>query len=280
MEAYFIVKIMNPLQSNPKLQYVYDRGSGYESELRLTAALSALVPTEDLAHPDHRLFQIAHLVTEYSWVAIHHTMCDITAALERDEVVSALRLVKRAKMLSAWPVNSIRLLIDSLPQASFLQMRADFPEGSSGLDSPGPRAIRKAAHVIWDTFETTLADRSLTLAELMPATRPDYSGDIDISLLSEFVMELHRFDSVMIEWKQVHLNMVWQLLGGHPGVDDDAGAANGRPTSMRGRPLDDLERLAVRPLFPRLWQESTAMYRSFGGHQSGYRTRSEVTSQS
>ncbi|WP_327147683.1 hypothetical protein [Nocardia sp. NBC_01329] len=269
---------MNPSEQNPRLRYVYDRDTGYEAELRLTAALSALVPTDDLVHPDHRLFQIAHLVTEYSWVAIHHTLCDIATDLERDDTVPALRLIRRAKQLAAWPVNSIRLLIDSLPQASFLQMRAGFPEGSSGLDSPGARAVRKAAHVVWEVFEKTLVDHNLSFPELMPATRPGYSGDPGAALLSEVAMELHRFDSVMVEWKQVHLNMVWQLLGGHPGVSEDTAAPSDRPTSMRGRPLADLERLAVRPLFPRLWQESTAMYRSFGGDTDlAYRYRHDTS---
>ncbi len=260
---------MNPSEPNPKLHYVYDRGSGYETEIHLTQALGALVPTDELVHPDHRLFQIAHLVTEYAWVAIHHTLCGITVALDNDEPVSALRLVKRARRLAAWPISSLRVLVDTLPQTSFLEMRGGFPEGSSGLDSPGARAVRKAAHVVWDAFENALADHDLTVSDLAPATGSQHSGPVGTSLLAEVAMELHRFDSDMTEWKQVHLNMVWQLLGGHPGVTDEAegpsSVAQDQPTSMRGRPLADLERLAVRPLFPRLWQQSTAMYRSFGG---------------
>lgn len=265
IKAEFIMKIMNPSEPNTKLHYVYDRGSGYEAELHLSEALSALVPTDDLVHPDHRLFQIAHLVTEYAWVAIHHTMCGIAVALEQDEPVAALRLIKRAKRLAAWPTSSIRLLVDTLPQASFLEMRAGFPEGSSGLDSPGARSVRKAAHVIWDTFEKTLADHGLCIPDLMPATVSGYSGALGTGLLAEIAMELHQFDSAMVEWKQLHLNMVWQLLGGHPGASGCTAGDADLPKSMRGRPLADLERLAVRPLFPGLWQESTAMYRSFGG---------------
>ncbi len=272
------MKILNPSEPNTKLHYVYDRGTGYEAELRLSDALSALVPADDLVHSDHRVFQIAHLVTEYAWVAIHHTMCSIVAALDRDEPIAALRLIQRAKRLAAWPTSSIRLLVDTLPQTSFLEMRAGFPEGSSGLDSPGARAVRKAAQVIWDTFEKTLADHGLTVAELMPATGSGYSGALDTSLFSEIAMEIHRFDSAMVEWKQLHLNLVWQLLGGHPGASGcPAAGTDDRPKSMRGRPLDDLERLAVRPLFPGLWRESTAMYRSFGGEaRLAYRSRPDV----
>ncbi|MEV0109740.1 hypothetical protein AB0H42_25850 [Nocardia sp. NPDC050799] len=264
-KAEFIMKIMNPSEPNEKLLYVYDRGSGYETELHLSDALSALVPTDDLVHPDHRLFQIAHLVTEYAWVAIHHTMCGIAEALAQDELVSALRLIKRAKRLAAWPTSSIRILVDTLPQASFLEMRAGFPEGSSGLDSPGARSVRKAAHVVWDTFEKTLAGHGFQIADLTSATVPGHSGALGTELLAEIAMELHQFDSAMVEWKQLHLNMVWQLLGGHPGVSGCPAGDPDRPKSMRGRPLADLERLAVRPLFPGLWQGSTAMYRSFGG---------------
>jgi tryptophan 2,3-dioxygenase len=56
-------RVLNPSQPNPRLRYEWDRGSDYELDTRLPAALAALVPEEELLHPDHRLFQIAHLIT-------------------------------------------------------------------------------------------------------------------------------------------------------------------------------------------------------------------------
>ncbi|MEU6188054.1 hypothetical protein [Nocardia sp. NPDC047038] len=261
------VQVLNPLEPDPRLRYEYGRGSGYETELRLTEALSALVPADKLVHTDHRLFQVTHLITEFAWAGIHHTLCDFVVALAEENFIDGVRLLKRATSVAAVPALCVRLLLESLPQASFLRMRDSFPSGASGLDSPGTRAIRKASRVVWDTFESTVITNGHTISSLMPATELAYSGDIRVSLLAEMALELHRFDSRMLEWKQIHLNLVWQFLGGHPGVD----STGPTPTSLRGRPLDDLSRLAVRPAFPRLWQESTALYQSFGnGAKHGY----------
>ncbi|MFJ2060673.1 hypothetical protein ACIOMM_32770 [Streptomyces sp. NPDC087908] len=258
------MKTLNPSQKNPRLRYEYDRGSGYEEELRLTTALSALVPADDLVHPDHRLFQVVHLMTEYAWVAIHHTMCDLEAALAKGDLVGAVRLLKRATDLSALPVSCARLLTDSLPQLSFLQMRAAFPANSSGLDSPGARGIRKAGMAVWQAFEGELASHAVTMDDLVPATDPSFSGETRMAQLADLVMQMQRFDTRILEWKQVHLNLVWQLLGGHPCAGDALAGPEERPTSMRGRPISDLERLSARPLFPKLWQHSTSLYQSYG----------------
>src|ERR1700722_309453 len=93
------MRTLNPAERNPRLRYEYDRGTGYENELHLTAALSALVPTDDLIHPDHRLFQISHLISEYAWVGIHHSMCDVEAALGnggKEDLIAAIHLLARA----------------------------------------------------------------------------------------------------------------------------------------------------------------------------------------
>ncbi|WP_030459991.1 hypothetical protein [Kitasatospora sp. NRRL B-11411] len=256
------MKTLNPLEPNPRLRYDYDRGSGYENEIRLTEALSALVPTDLLIHPDHRLFQVVHLITEYAWAGIHHTLCDAVAALDDGDLVETGRLLRRATELGAVPVSCLRLLVDFLPQSSFLKMRELFPYNSTGLDSPGVRGIRKAAHALWESFESALSAHGMRVADLGPAAEPGWRGETGQALLADVGLALHRFDSRTTEWRQVHLAMVWQLLGGRPLAEEHA-EGRGRPTSMRGRPLSDLERLAVRPLFPKLWLDSTARYRAF-----------------
>jgi tryptophan 2,3-dioxygenase len=151
--------------------------------------------------------------------------------------------------------------MDTLPQASFLRMRERFPVSPSGLDSPGTRNLRKAAMATWDAFEGVVAARGLTLIELAPATESDHAGDRDVALIADVLTALGRLD-----WRQVHLTMVWKVLGGYPdlgaGPTGDLPESDGeRPTSMRGRPIANLERLAVRPLFPKLWELSGDVYR-------------------
>lgn len=67
-------RVMNPDESNRLFVYEYDRGSNYEQDTRLTTALSALLPEDTLVHPDQRLFQTVHLITEYAWCDMHFEM--------------------------------------------------------------------------------------------------------------------------------------------------------------------------------------------------------------
>ncbi|WP_238009388.1 hypothetical protein KZZ52_26205 [Dactylosporangium sp. AC04546] len=266
------METLNPSQPNARLRYEYDRGTGYETELRLTEALAALVPGDELVHQDHRLFQLVHLITEYAWVGIHDAMCILDTALAKDDLVGATRALSRGAALAGLPVTCVRLLTDSLPQETFLQLRAMFAEGASGLDSPGARGMRKAGLAVWDSFESTLAAHGVSLDDLAEASASGFTGEPRLALLADVMLHMYRFDARILEWKQVHLGLVWQMLGGHPATGDTPPAAEDRPRSMRGRPISDLERLAVRPLFPKLWQHSTERYRvAAGGAGLAYR---------
>ena len=264
-----MMAILNPGQPNEQLRYGYGRGSAYESELRLTEVLSALLRDGELIHPDHRLFQIEHLKTELSWVAIHDALCILNAALDKDNLVGATRALARATQLAEQPVTSLQVLIDALPQASFLAMRPRFAAGASGLDSPGARNMRKAGRATWQAFERALAAHNVTLTDLVDATETDYAGEDPLALLAEVMLRMHRFDTRIVEWRRVHLTLVRMLLGGHPHRGDDHGPRGEAPTSMRGRPTTDLERLADQTMFPQLWQHSTTRYHASAG--GGYR---------
>ncbi|MFI7602461.1 hypothetical protein [Actinoplanes sp. NPDC049681] len=252
-------RVLNPAQPDPLLRYEYDRGSNYEEDTRLTTALAALVPEGELHHPDHRFFQVMHLITEFSWVGIHHALCDVAGALDDDRPVQVSRLLDRATALAAVPVQAIRQLSESLPQLSLLAMRAAFPPNTTGLDSPGARNLRRACRAVWTAFEAAMARAGLTLDDLSAAAEPRCTGAVAPLLLADVMVGLHRFDARVLEWKQVHLNMVWTLLGGQPHADDGPGD-DGKPNSLRGRSIGDLERMAASPMFPLLWQHSTTVF--------------------
>jgi len=256
------VRTLNPSQSNPRLRFEFDRGSGYEAELRLTTALSALIPEDELLHSDHRFFQIVHLLTEYCWVAVHHSLCDLTGALAKGDPVMAARHLVRCTDTAALTVECLRVMTNSLSQVSFLRMRKDLAGAASGLASPGSRNVRRAAHAVWSEFEAAVTAAGVTMADLVEATGPDTGAAPNTMQLAEVMTGLQRFDTQVLEWKQVHINLVWQMLGGQPRAAEEDPDADDRPQSMRGRSISDLERLAVRPLFPKLWLQNTAVYRA------------------
>jgi tryptophan 2,3-dioxygenase len=256
------VRTLNPSQSNPRLRYEFDRGSGYETELRLTAALSALIPEDELLHSDHRFFQIVHLLTEYCWVAVHHSLCELAGALAKGDPITATRHLVRCTDAAALTVECVRVMTNSLSQVSFLRMRKDLAGAASGLASPGSRNVRRAALAVWTEFEAAVTAAGVTMADLVEATGPDTSASPATMQLAEVMTGLQRFDSQILEWKQVHINLVWQMLGGQPRAAEEERDSDDRPRSMRGRSISDLERLAVRPLFPKLWLQNTAVYRA------------------
>jgi hypothetical protein len=87
----------------------------------------------------------------------------------------------------------------------------------------------------------------------------------EIAALTAVYEGLHRLDARVMEWKQMHMRLVWSQLGGHPDVSSGSGRtmAGNRPapTSLRGRPITDLERMRDRPLFPKLWCAFGELYR-------------------
>jgi hypothetical protein len=264
--------VLNPSEPNPLLRYEYDRGSNYEVDSQLTLVLDALVPEDELISPDHRFFQIVHLITELSWCSMHHEIRRAVAALDEDDLLFAAQLLDRAVGMAGTPVAMVRQMVRHLPQVNLLTMRAAFPPNTTGLDSPGARNLRRACIVLWQSFAAALERHGTGLAELTgsaalerPGERPEWT----VRGLAAVRDGLHRVDLAVQEWKQVHLRLVWSQLGGHPGADrhpagpDPAGRAEADlPTSLRGRPISDVERMAMRTLFPPLWQELDDAYRT------------------
>ncbi|AND15261.1 hypothetical protein [Rathayibacter tritici] len=250
--------ILNPSEPDPQLRYEYDRDSNYERDTRVTIALSALVPGDELHHPDHRFFQLIHLITEYSWVGVHD--CFVTAAheLSAGNTLRASRAVDRGIGISRMPVDAVRLFQSSLPAMSFLAMRAAFPPNTTGLDSPGMRNLRRSAKSVWNCVESALNDRSV---ETILGDTFGESDSEDIEL-AHFLSKLYELDALLLSWKETHLHMVMMIIGG---METPFGQASST-VSMRGADLSDLKRLGSRPFFPQLWQASNTLFRQHVGH--------------
>lgn len=243
--------VLNPEQPDRLLRYEYDRGSNYEADTRLTAALSALIPAAELFNDDHRMFQVVHLVSEFMWCTMHHELGRACAALDEDDFGLAARLLNRAVGLADIPVRCLRLLQDFLPQASFLRLRTVLLSNASGLDSPGGRNLRRAGMAVWRSFEGALQRHDLTLRDLTEENGRDTgpAGEAGLAALGTVQHAMLRLDGEIMEWNQRHLLLVRSHLGGHPAAKSDAA-----PVSLRGESTRSLQRLAEKALFPRLWQ--------------------------
>ncbi|MGQ4349770.1 hypothetical protein [Streptomyces sp. SAS_275] len=260
-------RVMNPDESNRLFVYEYDRGSNYEQDTRLTTALSALLPEDTLVHPDQRLFQTVHLITEYAWCDMHFEMRRAAGLLRDRDYLLAAQLLERAGALGEVAVQAVRVLLEFLPQESLLTMRETFPENTTGLDSPGARNLRRAATALWQETEAAVRREDLDLRQLVVAqgrgAAPDRADrSPDLALVRQALL---RLDGAVAAWKHHHLRLVWSQLGGHP----EAGTAaaedtrDGLPKSLRGQSTSGVRAMAERSLFPRLWDSVDDTYRAF-----------------
>ncbi|MFD9403878.1 hypothetical protein ACFWA4_34255 [Streptomyces sp. NPDC060011] len=260
-------RVMNPDESNRLFVYEYDRGSDYEQDTRLTTALSALLPEDTLVHPDQRLFQTVHLITEYAWCDMHFEMRRAAGLLRDRDYLLAAQLLERASALGEVAVQAVRVLLEFLPQESLLTMRETFPENTTGLDSPGARNLRRAATALWQETEAAVTREDLDLRQLVVAqgrsAAPDRADRApDLALVRQALL---RLDGAVAAWKHHHLRLVWSQLGGHP----EAGTAaaedtrDGLPKSLRGQSTSGVRAMAERSLFPRLWDSVDDTYRAF-----------------
>ena len=276
-------RALNPQAADRLLVYEFDRGSNYEEDTRLTTALSALLPEDQLVHPDQRLFQSVHLISEYAWAAMHHEMCRAVQLLDEGDFLLAAQVLERSAALGRIPVQALNTLVEFLPQTGLLAMRESFPPNTTGLDSPGARNLRRAAQPLWRAFTRALDRAERTAEDLITAqgrtSRPaeDDRPAVELALVRQGLM---RLDAAVGDWKQLHLRLVWGQLGGHPeaaplaapdpgrsGTDPSgtgAHAAGGcpvLPTSLRGESTISLLKMAERTLFPQLWDSVDAVYR-------------------
>lgn len=269
-------RYMNPEEPEHLLRFEYGRGTVYEEDSGTAKMLDLLIPEGDLIDEDQRLFQVLHLNTELSWYTMHYEIRRVIYALREDDLSTASELMERVVMLADAPYQAQRMLVNTLTQFSLLRMRTKLPDGATGFDSPGMRNLKLVAKGLWAAFEAALEryeQTPVTLAMLRLESERKTKLPDRLALLAQVYDGIQQLDVKLMEWKQLHLRMVWGHLGGafahleeskrlveHGQEGAKQGDSYGIPTSLRGRPITDLQRITVTPLFPALWKIPDAVY--------------------
>jgi len=258
------------IDQDPALTFQYEGTSGYEMETRVPMALAALIPESELLNPDHRLFQVSHLIPELAWCQMHFEFRRVIAELQNGDYVLAGRLLQRVAELADLPVVATRILLRALPQYGMLDLRSKVTANASGLDSPGGKNLRIISAAVWRSFEAATQREGVDLASFAENdARPvgQLRPRAEETGLTTVYEGLYNVDSKYTEWRQVHLRLVWAHLGGLPnaGADEQQEERREIPASMRGRPITDLERMTERPLFPKLWNIINSNFKRMGG---------------
>lgn len=204
----------------------------YVTYLNVDELLALQKSAEERLHPDELTFQVVHQTFELWWKATVEYLERAAALLAEDDALEAGRLLRRA--VAAQGVVSLALRqLEFVAPADFLTIRVGLGDGS-GADSPGFRAILRAAPGLWEGFRTALDRAHATLLDLYahPATEPT---------LYECAEALTDFDEAFHLFRAAHLKLAQRNLGMR------AIGTGGTPMQMLERTLGDL-------LFPALWE--------------------------
>jgi len=276
-------RLINPEEKDRRLHFKYGRGSEYEKETAITRTLDILSPEAGLLCHDQRMFQLLHLNTELSWYNIHFELREVIRLLEAGELAKAVPLLERVVLLSQIPMSALETMITSMSQVSLLNFRAQLPENATGVDSPGMSNLRYIARVLWSAFETALSKLDHTPASLALLRAQGAPMSNELLWAVKVFDTIQQFDIKLMGWRQLHLRLVWSHLGGavasmrsaeseaasagcpmsakEPEAATHAPHEGGMiPTSLRGRPITELQKRTVTPLFPKLWSIPDIVY--------------------
>jgi tryptophan 2,3-dioxygenase len=215
--------------------------SEYERYLRVPELLELQKPPERRTHPDELLFQTVHQVEELWMKVIVHDLGEAVLHLDGGAFASAQASIDRGAHLESLAEHQLRLFETMLP-SSYLAIRAGLGQGS-GLDSPGFNRINEVAPRVYDAFARALEREGVELLSIYqePASRPD---------LLAVAEAMVTFDANMKRFKTEHIMVVSRIIG--------IGTA-----SLRGNPLEMLERSARLTYFPMLWAVRDRLFIDF-----------------
>lgn len=207
-------------------------GTVYERYLRTDELLALQKPGEERLHPDELTFQVVHQTFELWWKQTVQQMQTAAAVLASNEAPEAARALRRAVEAQAVVMAALRQL-EFIAPASFLVIRRGLEDGSGG-DSPGFRAILRAAPDLWDAYAAAVERAGTTLVAL-------YADPHAHPTLYDCAEALTDFDEAFHLFRAMHLKLAQRNLGL-------------QAIGTGGTPMAALERTLADLLFPQLWQ--------------------------
>src|SRR6185503_8372747 len=130
----------------------------YERYVRVPELLELIKPTEQLAHPEERLFQTMHQSAEL-W--LHHVDYEIdrtVAYLDADNLPHASDLLHRCRMIIDLLREQI-VILETMPPAEYHVIRTSSLGRGSGQESPGFKLLLEAGKKLWQPFARVLERR-------------------------------------------------------------------------------------------------------------------------
>ncbi len=204
----------------------------YETYLRTDELLALQKPPDERLHPDELTFQVVHQTFELWWKVTGDLLAAAAEDLKRGQPGEAAHALRRAVSAQDVVMRAMRQL-EFVSPADFLTIRTGLGDGS-GADSPGFRAILRAAPSLWDAFASALDREHVTLLAL-------YADPHAHAALYDCAESLVDFDEAFHLFRAAHLKLAQRNLGL-------------RAIGTGGTPMPALERTLSDLLFPPLWE--------------------------
>ncbi len=213
----------------------------YEKYLRVPELLALQKPEATRTHPDELLFQSVHQVEELWMQVAVNEIERVVAALDGTALEAARASLHRVVLLERLMSEQLRLL-DTLSSQAYFHIRRGLGQGS-GLESPGFNRVIKESKLADDAFARACAARKLEVIDLLRAPDTDRP-------LYEVAEALIDVDASFQEFRYRHYALVKRIIGG------------GTP-SLKGNPIELLERNFKKEFFPALWSAREVLFRDF-----------------
>jgi tryptophan 2,3-dioxygenase len=221
--------------------------SDYERYLRTDELLSLQKTAEERTHHDELLFQTVHQSSEL-WLKLAVTEVEeAAAALVRDNVPPALRMLRRAVLCLQYVTTQIEML-NQMDPWEYHQIRVVLGHGS-GFDSPGFRRVPHVTQHLWKAFDAVLERAGLDLETLYQHGREHE----DLFALAELLTE---WDERIWVWRFRHYTIVARALG------EEAIGTQGTPVQVLGK-------LIAQRQLPKLWQTRSRLVELFDAERAG-----------
>jgi tryptophan 2,3-dioxygenase len=213
----------------------------YEKYLRVPELLALQKPEETRTHPDELLFQSVHQVEELWMKVAADEIRRLLPAFDAGELESARAGLHRIYLIEKLMSEQLRLL-DTMSSLAYFHIRRGLGHGS-GLESPGFNRVIKESKLVDETFGRLCEKRGVTVIDLLR----DPEKDRGLFAVAEAMIDL---DAAFQEFRYRHYALVKRIIGG------------GTP-SLKGNPIELLERNFKKEFFPSLWRARETLFEDF-----------------
>lgn len=215
----------------------------YEIYLKTAQLLSCQKSYHDVANRDELQFQIVHQVEELWMKLIAVSLKEALETMSEQAHFRTLTLFKRCHMLIDLMTAQLSLL-ETMSIKDYQSIRLQLGNGS-GQESPGFSVLLKFEQPLWQAFETHyLSQPGLSLRDIYDN---QYQHDAGY-MIAEAMLD---FDEKFQHFRYHHIKLIHRSIGI---------AAK----SLKGRPIELLEKGLQHQMFPKLWEIRAEMTDEWG----------------